>query len=99
MKTKEKVIFRHTFDPYAEIWKYMCIFPEDEANRGNVCCVNIWKDKYGKWLHDCYYEADRYYVLEQKIIHKNDPIVPELVAALKGFYDGEYKVCERMVIK
>jgi hypothetical protein len=73
----------------------MCIFPDDPANLGRVAYVDIWKNG-DKWYHDCYDEADYSMVIKQKIIHKKDPIVNELVEVLKGFYRGEYKVVEKM---
>ena len=94
--TKEKVIFRKGKNEYVGEF-YMAIFPNDPANRGNVCYVDLWHDKDG-WTNDCYSEGDKYIISKYKIIHKNDPVVPELIDALKKLYgDIEYEVCEKIV--
>lgn len=94
--TKERVIFRRFKDPYNGYEKYMCIFPDDETNLGRVAYVDIWQDGNGHWWHDAYEEMNIFYVTKQKIIHKGEPIVPELVETLKGFYGGDYEVVEKI---
>ena len=92
---KERVIFRETYDPFMKMVKYMCIFPDDEANPGNVCYVDIWQNS-GKWWHDCYDEVNINFVLKNKIIHKNDPVVDTLVEVLRDLYGSEFIVAEKM---
>lgn len=94
---EEKVIFRQFKDPYNGIQKYMCIFPDDEASPGNVCYVDIWQDGNGTWWHDCYEEIPKTAATKCRIVHKNDPVVPTLVATLKAFYGGDYKTVEKIV--
>lgn len=91
---REKVIFRRRFDPYMNIMTYMCIFPDDPANPGRICYVDIWKNP--TWCHDCYDEADISCVYEYPIIHKSEPEIPALVEALKDIYGGDYKVVEKI---
>lgn len=92
---RERVIFRRGHDPFINADTYICIFPDDPANPGMVCSVDIWKNG-DRWMHDCYGEVDSYYIQRNKIIHKGDPIVTELVEGLKELYGGEYKVVEKM---
>ena len=92
LDTRERVIFRRTFDPYMKIEKYLAIFPDDEANPGNICYVPIYKNG-EKWWHECYEEGDYFLIQKAKIVHKNDHIVETLVNVLKDFYGGDYKVC------
>ena len=98
-KRGEPVIFRKEYDPYRKDWGYLAIFPEDEANFGRMACVSFHKDLYDRWSFEPFTEVDTFYLLRQKIVHKNDPIVPELVSALKGMYGGEYRVMERVQYK
>ena len=92
----EKVIFRSFKDPYDGYDKYMAIFPEDAANLGNVAYVDIWKDNNNTWWHDCYGEIDRIVARKYQIVHKTDPICPELIDTLKKFYGGNFKVVEKI---
>lgn len=96
-KEKEKVIFRKCKDRYAGDY-YMAIFPDEEVLPGRVCIVDMWKNGDG-WTHDSFAEINKSVIWgsETKIVHKNDPIVAELVNALKQFYGGEYQVCEKIV--
>lgn len=92
----EKVIFRREYDPYMKMWKYLCIFPEDKQRNGNIGCVSSWLNDDGKWWHDNYDSGSPAYFHKCKIIHKDEPVVNELVRQLKMFYGGEYKVVEKM---
>lgn len=99
---RERVIFRREYDPYMEMWKYLCIFPDDPANPGMVSCLSMYKEvHYGtnKWIYEPLSEANIFYIYKQKIVHKNDPIIPELVQVLKDIYGGEYRVMEKVVRK
>lgn len=93
---KERVIFRKAYDTYMKIWKYRCIFPDDEANIGMVCVVDIWKNG-NRWFHDCYGEMNMFYVMKNKIIHKTNPIVGELLCVLKDFYGNEFEAVEKIM--
>lgn len=92
---KEKVIFRKVFDPFMKIWKYMCIFPDEEANLGCVGCVEIWEEN-GKWWHDPYCEIHIFNTYKCKIIHKTDEIVPKLINALHKLYDCDFEAVEKI---
>lgn len=92
----EKVIFREEYDPYTKSWGYLAIFPEDEANLGRVACIPFHKDRFNSWVFEPYTEADINYVLSKKIIHKNDPRIPDLVDALENQYDTNVTVVEKI---
>ena len=94
--TVEPVIFRKEYDPYSKIWGYLAIFPEDEANRGRVGAVPFHKGYNDKWTFEPYTEIDISYMLRKKIVHKNDPVVPELLAAIESMYGGKYRVVEKL---
>lgn len=91
----ERVIFREEYDPYKKQWGYLAIFPDDEANPGRVGCVGF-SQGYDEWVFEPYGEADIRYVLSKKIIHKNDPRIPDLLDALESYYDTQFRVVEKM---
>ena len=94
---RERVIFRRDYDPYMKIEKYLACFPDDEANIGNIAYVPIYfNGKDERPCHDVYAEMPLDYYYKKKIIYKTDPIVNKLVDALKYFYEGEYKVVEKI---
>lgn len=92
----QKVIFREEFDKYTEELGYMAIFPEDEANVG---CVGIipFKIRNGKPIYEPYCEADIDYVMTNKIIHKNDERIPELVEAIENRIEDRVQVIEKIM--
>ena len=94
---KEKVIFRKGKNEYIGDY-YMAIFPNDEANYGNVCYVDLWKNG-NEWDNDCYSEISKLILWKSatRIVHKNDPIVSDLVSVLQDLYGGEYQVVEKIV--
>ena len=91
----ERVIFREEYDPYRKDWGYLAIFPDDDANPGRVACIPFYEGV-GGWRFEPYTEADLGYILRKKIIHKNDPRIPELVAAIEQQYGTTLKVVEKM---
>lgn len=104
---KERVIFRREYDPYKKEWGYIAGFPDDPANLGRIGTLSfkVYEEYprgigvFGRYMFDCYGEASLDYFLSKKIIHKNDPIVPELLKALEEYTDGkeEFKVCEKIM--
>ena len=94
---KERVVFRRDYDPYANRETYLACFPDDEANWGNIACVPIFFN-YGAW-HEPYTEIPYEYFYSKPIIRKTDPIVDSLVKALEKFYEGNYKVVERIMVR
>ena len=94
---KERIIFRHEYDPYMKIWKYLCVFPDAVENwRGDVGCVSIWKADDGHWWHESYGGVSREYCYKCKIIHKNSPDAAKALEGIKAIYGGEYTVVEKM---
>ena len=85
---KEKVIFRREYDPYMKMWKYLACFPDDPPESYG-CYINgisfYLKDENDptSWVREPYTGICYRYYSKTKIIHKNDPVVPTLVAALE----------------
>ena len=94
---KERVIFRREYDPYMKMWGYIAGFPDDPANLGRMVVLPFQILENGDYLYECFDEATIDYFLSKKIIHKNDPIVPELLKALEKRidYETEFKVVEK----
>ncbi len=103
MKEKaEKVIFRREYDQYRKAWSYLAVFPEDPANPGNICAVPF---HFVKELNDtmtaifepfCEVCWDYYYRCT-KIIHKTDPVIPDLLSAISRRYNTAFRVCEKIM--
>lgn len=90
---KERVIFRTAFDPYMKIWKYLAVFPDDEANAGHIVAVPFWFKHDGKRVIEPLTEIALEYYYKTKLIHKNSKIIDTLIDALKYFYGNEFE-CE-----
>ena len=105
---KEKVIFRREYDPYQKAWNYFACFPDDEKETwwSYVGCIPFYlKDENNpdSWVKEPYTSVSCNYYYKTKIIHKSDPIVPTLIAALDSMwlhrdcdYDG-WKVVEKII--
>lgn len=99
MRTREDrewIIFRHEYDPYMKIWGYLAIFPDDPANNGKVACVRFYQNG-DSWWKESFGEASYSYLYKCKIIHKNDPIIPELLKVIEDYYGGSYEVVEKII--
>lgn len=103
MKEKaEKVIFRREYDQYRKEWSYLAIFPEDPANPGRYAGIpfHFIKEWNGKltaiFEASCEVSWDYYYKCT-KIIHKNDPVIPDLLSAISRFYNTAFRVCEKIM--
>ena len=85
------VIFRETMTSFGE--GFMAVFPEDPANRGELEIITFCFDQYDRPIFEPYGAASLQYVLNQKIIHKNDERIPKLVEAI------EERVGDKVVVK
>lgn len=97
----EKVIFREDKDIQGG---YIAIFPEDCASRdgyGAVAFHFIGED-HNKVIFEPYMEISYGYMLEQKIVHKNDKRIPELIQTLEAHwreYGMKFKAYEKITDK
>ena len=105
---KEKVIFRREYNPYQKVWNYLACFPDDEkeTNWSYIGCIPFYLEDENNpdtWVREPYSSMSYSYYYGTKIIHKNDPIIPTLVATLNSMelqdgtdYDG-WKVVEKII--
>lgn len=93
---RERVVFRREYDPYAKAYRYLAVFPDDATRSGIYMAVSIWKSDGRPWRSKAREIPWSYYYNMTETVHKDDPIVDELVEILKYFYDGEYDVKERI---
>ena len=97
---KEKVIFRREYDPYRKEWSFLAIFPETEANPGNVAFLPFWfieHMNYSETVYGVFDEMDIWYMYKCKIVHKNDEIIPRLLSAIESYYDQQFQVVEKIM--
>ena len=94
----ERVIFRKSYHPFYETVSYIAIFPDDPEFIDRVGILEFCF-KYDTIYFEPYGIADINYLYTQKIVHKNDPVIPKLLAALKQHYGKEYefRVCEKLI--
>lgn len=93
----KKVIFRIEKDPFApNVFKYLAVFPNEEAPLGRVCVVPFYKNG-DEWRFDSEMEVTYNYMKKCQIIYKKDPIVPTLVQALKEKFGGTYFVSDKII--
>lgn len=93
---KGKVIFRKEYDPYLKQDRYYAIFPDDPANYGNLCFVSFHFCE-DMVFFDPYDEMSMEYYWKTKVIHKDDPIIPQLYEAIKTYYDEEFQIAEKVM--
>ena len=100
-KRTERVIFRREYDPYMEMWKYLAVFPDDLSDSGRIGAIPFYRKNFSamEWWFEPYGEVAFPYYYGTKIIHKNDPVVHELLKAVEDYFEykpGEFKVCEKL---
>lgn len=94
--SKEKVIFRHEYNPYTKEWGYLAIFPEEKASLGRVAALPFcFNDE--RIVFEPYTEIDTNYMYSKKIVHKNDPVVPLLKSNIEKYYGTEFEVVEKIM--
>ena len=81
----ERVAMRIEYDPFMEIEKVMCVFPDDRANLGRLCYVVMWFDGNGKVWFEPYAECDYNYYLSLKPL-KDMEMVNKCIKALEARY-------------
>lgn len=91
----ERVVMRREYDPFMEIEKVLCVFPDDRANPGKLCYVVMWFDGHGTAWFEPYGECDYYYYLHLKPL-KDVEMVEKCKAALEARYGGKFKVVQKI---
>ena len=107
MKNKERVIFRRERDPYTKKWNYIACFPDDPAYVywsfiGGIPFYLKDENDPTSWVREPYASMAYGYYIKTKIIHKNDPIIPVLVAALESMElqdDPDCNYCGYQVVE
>ena len=94
----ERVVMRREYDPFMEIEKVMCIFPDDRANLGRLCYVIVWFDGHGTAWFEPYGECTYTYYLSLKPL-KDVKMVEKCKAALEERYGGKFKVVQKVTRK
>lgn len=98
---KEKIILRTLYNPYAKAWEYMAVFPEEGSNPGKLAAVvfRVWHG-IGGIVHssfDSFFEVPLdFYYRRTKIIHREDPRIPELLGELEAYYRESFCVVEKL---
>ena len=100
MKT-EKVIFRREYDQYRKQETYLAVFPENPANPGRYAAVpfRFVKELCGQLtaIFEPFCEVSHgYYYKGTKIVHKTDPLIPELLSAISRYCNTSFQVCEKI---
>lgn len=95
--TTEIVIFRREYNKYTKEHGFLACFPDDEANLGRIQSLPFHFSGV-LTIYECHDEISLDYFYHRKIVHKDDPIIPKLVDALKRFYgdDISFKVIEKI---
>ena len=92
----EDVIFRREYNPYTKEWDYLAVLPNYPANPGRLYIISFY-ERGGRFTFESTDEADYWYLMDKtKIIHKNDPIIPELTSALIRFLECPIRVREKI---
>ena len=103
MKEKaEKVIFRREYDQYRKEWSYLAVFPEEIDWRGYITAlpfrfVEEWNGTKTA-IFEAFCDVSRgFYYQNTKIVHKTDPIVPDLLSAITRYCSAAFRVCEKIM--
>ena len=81
----ERVAMRIEYDPFMEIEKVMCVFPDDRACFGRLCCLTMWFDGHGTAWFEPYMECDYNYYLSLKPL-KDVEMIDRCIKALEARY-------------
>lgn len=95
---RERVIFRREYNRETKQDGFIACYPDEEAKVGRILALPfhfIDKDMYSV-ICECHGEISLDYFYSQKIIHKNDPIIPKLIRALERLYGGKYEAIEKI---
>lgn len=92
----EHVVMRREYDPFMEIEKVLCVFPDDRANPGKLCYVVMWFDGHGTAWFEPYGECDYYYYLHLKPL-KDMEMAEKCKKALEDRYGGKFKVMQKIM--
>ena len=93
---KERVIFRIEKDKYRGADNILAIFPDITANPGRYACIPFFF-KNDKPVFEPFCEADINYLLNCKIIHKNNPMAKRALSAIESYLGENYRIMERIV--
>ena len=102
--TSEKVIFRREYDPYRKQDSFLAVYPDDPANPGCYAalpfyfCTDWTGNQYTIFEAHCEV-SQGYYYNNTKIVHKRDPIIPDLLSAISRYEvhpKMDFKVCEKI---
>ena len=94
----DRVVFRMEKDKYRGGDSILAIFPDDPANPGRYGVLPFFY-RNGRPVFEPYCEADRSYLLNCKIIHKNTPVAERALATVEEYYGERYRIMERIMCK
>ena len=93
----ERVIFRESYNIYHECISYVAIFPDQPEFIDRISILEFCFSG-DRIIFEPFGSACYNWIYAQKIIHKNDARIPELLKAIENYYPGEkFKPCEKMV--
>lgn len=95
--SKERIIIRREYDPYRKAWGYLVGFPEQKANRGRICVVGCYFNRFNKLVLESMSEADKFYFLNKKLVHKNTEDADAVLHGLEWYYEEEFEVVEKII--
>lgn len=88
--SKERVIFRRERNREATKYEqdfFLACYPDEEANTGTILALPFHFTNDGLTVIECHDEISLDYYYQQKIIHKNDPIISKLIDAIERIYN------------
>lgn len=91
----ERVIFRREYDPYTKEWGFLAAFPDDDAGHGLIAAVPF-KIREGKPVFENYGEIALPYYYKKKLVRRNTPDANLCRAAVEGYYNTRFRVCEKI---
>ena len=93
---RERVIFRREYNRETKQDGFIACYPDEEANAGRILALPFHFTDTNMIITECHGEISLNYFYSQKIIHKNDPIIPKLIHALERLYGGKYEAIEKI---
>lgn len=92
----ERVIFRREYDPYMKEWGFLAAFPDDDCNMGMISGISFRFDQNGKAVFEPYTDYALPYYYGKKLVRRNTPDAARCRAAVEGFYNTKFRVCEKI---
>ena len=97
---ENRLIIRKEYDPYMAMWKYVALYPDDDALPGRIVCQPFYFDANGRVISEPVCEMDYgYYICKTKHVSAKSDEVAKCLAALEELHDTKFVLREKITYR